>query len=164
MRESETIDESEFDPSEYDVTIRRTFDAPRERVWEAWTDPEQVAQWWGPHGFTVPHCELDVRPGGSFHIDMRGPDGTIYPDSGVFHEIEEPARLVATSRAFEDEGGTYQLEVRETVTFEDRGGETELTLRAEVITATPEVADALGGMEAGWSQSFEALADVVATG
>ncbi|WP_440771650.1 SRPBCC family protein [Natronorubrum sp. DTA28] len=157
MTDHETANEPEFEPSEYDMTIRRTFDAPRERVFEAWTDPEQVAQWWGPKGFTVPRCEMDVRPGGSFSIDMEGPDGTIYPDEGVFHEVDEPERLVVTSRAFEDDDGEFQLEVRQTVTFADRDGRTELTLKAEVLTATPEVAEALGGMELGWSQSLDKL-------
>lgn len=152
---TETTDETEFDPSEYDLTIERTFDAPRERVWEAWTDPKQIAQWWGPAGFTVPNCELDVRPGGAFSIDMQAPDGTIYPDEGEFHEVEEPERLVFTSRAFED--GTYQLEVDNTLTLVDRDGGTELTLEAEVQRATEAVKEALGGMKMGWSGSFKKL-------
>ncbi|MFC4440192.1 MULTISPECIES: SRPBCC family protein [Natrialbaceae] len=162
MTDHEAADETEFEPSEYNLIIERTFDAPRERVWEAWTNPEQVEQWWGPEGFTVPRCEMDVRPGGSFHIDMEAPDGTIYPDEGEFHEVDEPERLVATSRAFEDEDGDFQLEVRQTVTFADRDGRTELTLEAEVITGTPEVADALEGMELGWSQSLDKLDAYVA--
>lgn len=166
MTEHETTDEiaSEpdgFEPSEYSLTIERPFDAPRERVWEAWTDPEHVEQWWGPEGFTVPHCEMDVRPGGTFRIDMQAPDGTIYPNTGEFHEVVEPERLAVTSRAFEDADGNAQLEVRQTVTFADRDGTTELTLEADVRRATPEVADALNGMEQGWSQSLDKLADFV---
>jgi uncharacterized protein YndB with AHSA1/START domain len=148
-------DDTEFDPSEYDTTITRTFDAPREAVWDAWTDPERVAAWWGPEGFTVPDCEVDARPGGAFSIAMQAPDGTVYPDKGMFHEVVEPERLVFTSRAFEDEDGTYQLEVKNTVTLEADGGRTHLTLEAEVISATPAVKEALSGMEMGWSQSFE---------
>ena len=67
---------------ERDLVLIRIFDAPRERVWKAWTDPRQVAQWWGPAGFTNPRCEVDVRPGGVLRIDMRGPDGTVYPMAG----------------------------------------------------------------------------------
>ncbi|GAB3017605.1 SRPBCC family protein [Natronobiforma cellulositropha] len=152
-----TTEAAEFDPSAYDVTITRTFDASREAVWAAWTDPEQVAQWWGPEGFTVPHCELDVRPGGSFHVDMEAPDGTVYPDAGEVLEVEAPERLVLVSRAFEDEEGTYQLETQSTVTFEADGERTQLTLDAEVLTATPEVAVHLEGMELGWTGSFEKL-------
>lgn len=157
MTDHETTDETEFEPSEYDLTIERTFDAPRERVWEAWTDPEQVAEWWGPKGFTVPNCEMDVRPGGSFSIDMQAPDGTIYPNDGTVHEVDEPERLVVTSRAFEDDDGEFHLEVRQTVTFADRDGKTKLTLQATVITATPEVAESLEGMEQGWSESLDKL-------
>ncbi|APX97864.1 SRPBCC family protein [Natronorubrum daqingense] len=153
----DTTGEHEFDPNEYDTTITRTFDAPREAVWAAWTDPEQVAEWWGPHGFTVPDCEVDARPGGAFSIDMEAPDGTVYPDEGEFHEVVEPERLVLTSRAFEDDDGGYQLEVRHTVTFEADGDQTHLTLEAEVASATPAVEESLGGMEMGWSQSFEKL-------
>src|SRR5512133_1069200 len=61
------------------VTLTRTFDAPREVVWRAWTDPKLLAKWWGPRMFTTPRCEVDVRPGGAILIDMRGPDGVIYP-------------------------------------------------------------------------------------
>ena len=147
----------DFDPSEYDVTIDRTFEAPRERVWEAWTDPDQVAQWWGPEGFTVPRCELEVRPGGRYHIDMEAPDGTVYPDAGEYLDVDESERLVMVSRVFEDEDGIPQLETRSTVTFEADGDRTHLTLEAEVVSATPDVEDALGGMEMGWSQSFEKL-------
>lgn len=154
-------EDTTFDPSEYDTTITRTLDAPREAVWAAWTDPQQVAEWWGPEGFTVPHSEVDARPNGEFSIDMEAPDGTIYPDEGVFHEVVEPERLVFTSRAFEDENGTHQLEVRNTVTFETDGTRTRLTLEAEVRAATPDVADALGGMEIGWRGSFEKLEDYV---
>lgn len=150
---------SDFDPSEYDVTITRTFDAPREMVWDAWTDSEQVAEWWGPEDFTVPHCELDVRPGGSFHVDMEAPDGTVYPDAGEILEVEEPKRLVLVSRAFVDEDGEPQLETKSTVTFEADRERTHLTLEAEVLTATPEVAVHLEGMEAGWTGSFEKLDD-----
>ena len=157
MTDHKTTDETEFEPSEYNLTLKRTFDVPRERVWKAWTDPEQVTQWWGPKGFTVPHCEMDVRPDGTFSIDMEAPDGTIYPDEGIFHEVDEPERLVVTSRAFEDDDGEFHLEVHQTVTFVDRDGRTELTLEAEVITATPEVAESLEGMEQGWSESLDKL-------
>ncbi len=78
--------------------ITRTFDSPRELVFKAWTDPKHVTQWWGPHGFTNPVCELDVRPGGAIRIHMRGPDGTVYPMTGTFHEVVEPERLVFAIR------------------------------------------------------------------
>lgn len=150
------------EPAERELVITRVLDAPRALVFRAWTDPKQVAQWWGPHGFTNPVCELDVRPGGAILIHMRGPDGVVYPDKGVFHEIEEPGRLVFISGAVENEEGNPQLEVLNTVTFSDLGSKTTLTMHARVLKATPEVAGALAGMEEGWSQSLDRLAEQMA--
>jgi PhnB protein len=143
------------------LVLTRVFDAPRELVFKAWIDPKHVAQWWGPHGFTNPVCELDARPGGAIRIHMRGPDGTIYPMTGVFHEIVEPERIVFTTRALEDADGNPGLEVHETVTFTEEDCKTTITLRAVVVRATPAAAGALAGMEAGWSQSLERLARFV---
>lgn len=148
--------------TERELVITRIFDAPRELVFKAWTDPKHVAQWWGPKDFTNPVCELDVRPGGALLIHMRGPDGVVYPMKGVFHEIAEPERLVFTSSAFEDEAGNPQLEVLNTVTFVEQGGKTKLTLQAVVVRSTPEVAAALAGMEEGWNQSLDKLAEHLA--
>jgi len=141
-----------------EFVITRTFDAPRELVFEAWTNPEHVTQWWSPHGFTNPLVEIDLRPGGIMLIHMRGPDGQIYPDKAIFHEIVRPERLVFTSVAFEDERGEAQLQVHHTITFDDLGGRTAMTLRARVLKAEPETLEALAGMEQGWSESFDKLA------
>src|SRR5439155_6676281 len=86
------------------VTLTRVFEAPRALVWKAWTDPEVMAQWFGPRGFTNPVCQLDVRVGGSLHIVMRGPDGNDYPMKGVFREVLAPERLVFTNIAIDHEG------------------------------------------------------------
>ena len=146
------------------LTITRILNAPREVVFKAWTDPAQLAQWWSPHGFTRSVSELDARPGGVMRGAMRGPDGTAYPDTGMFHEIVPPERLVFTSVGIADEAGRPLLEVRNTVTFDDLGRRTKLTLHAEVVTAAPEVAGALAGMAEGWSQSLDKLAEYLATG
>ena len=148
--------------AEAEVHLTRIFDAPRELVFKAWTDPKHVAQWWGPKGFTNPVCELDVRPGGAILIHMRGPDGVVYPTKGVFHEIALPERLVFTTSAFEDEDGNPQLEVLNTVTFVELSGKTKLTLKAVVVKSTPEVAASLAGREEGWSQSLGRLAEELA--
>jgi uncharacterized protein YndB with AHSA1/START domain len=161
---SERSDSPATHPAERELVIERIFDAPRELVFRAWTDPKHMGRWWGPHGFTNPVCELDVRPGGAIRIDMTGPDGVVYPMNGVFHEIVEPERLVFTSSAFADQDGHDQLEVRNTITFADEGGKTKLTVRAAVVRSTPEVAGALEGMEEGWSQSLDRLAQVLAKG
>lgn len=142
-----------------EMVIERIFDVPRELVFKAWTDPKHVAKWWGPKGFTNPVCEVDARPGGTFLIQMTGPDGTAYPTRGVFHEVVPPERLVVTSTAFEDADGNPQLEVLNTVTFAERDGKTKLTLRAVVVKSTPELDPALAGMNIGWSQSLDKLAE-----
>jgi len=68
---------------EQQLVLTRVFDAPRELVFKVWTDPKHVARWWGPHRFTNPVCELDLRPGGAILIHMRGPDGVVYPMTGA---------------------------------------------------------------------------------
>lgn len=143
-----------------DLTITRVFDAPRDLVFQVWTDPKHVAKWWGPHHFTNPVCELDVRVGGAIRIHMRGPEGTVYPMSGVFNEINPPERLVFTSAPL-DENGERLFELLTTVVFEEQGKKTKLTLHVHVLTATSEAAQYLDGMEEGWNQSLERLAEVL---
>jgi uncharacterized protein YndB with AHSA1/START domain len=146
---------------ERELVLTHVFDAPRELVFKAWTDPKQVAQWWGPHRFTNPVCDLDVRPGGAIRIHMRGPDGTVYPMTGVYNEVVEPERLVFTSAAL-DADGNPMFEVLTTVTFAEQGGKTKQTMRARVIRSTAEAAPYIKGMEAGWTQSLERLAESIA--
>ena len=81
-------------PSDREMVFTRIFDAPRELVWEAYTDPRQVVQWWGPKGFTNTFYEMDVRPGGLWRLTMHGPDGVNYPNRIEFIEVSKPARLV----------------------------------------------------------------------
>jgi uncharacterized protein YndB with AHSA1/START domain len=147
---------------EQELVLTRVIDAPRELVFNAWTDPKQVAQWWGPRGFSNPVCELDLRPGGAIRIHMRGPDGTVYPMTGVYQEIVEPERLVFTSAAL-DEKGHPMFEVLTTVTFAEQGGKTKQTMRARVIKITPQAAPYIAGMEQGWTQSLERLTAYVVT-
>ncbi len=144
-----------------ELTLKRTFDAPRELVFKAWTDEKLMALWWGPTGFTNPVCELDPRPGGKFYIVMRGPDffPGDFPTTGTFQEIDEPKRLVFTTKAFEDEKGESMLETINTVTFDEVNGKTELTLHIVVVKAAPSAAGALEGMEPGWSQSLDKLSE-----
>ncbi len=141
---------------EPEVAFTRVFGAPRRTVFEAWIDPRHVARWWGPHGFTNPVCELDVRPGGAIRIDMRGPDGTVYPMTGEYREIVEPERLVFTSAALDGDGKPL-FEVLNTVTFTERGGTTTQTSHARVVRSTAGAAPYLAGMEAGWTQTLDRL-------
>ena len=82
-----------------ELTLTRILDAPRELVFKLWTEPHHLAQWWGPHGFTNPVCELDARAGGAIRVHMRAPDGTTFPMGGAFEEIVPPKRLVFTTSA-----------------------------------------------------------------
>ena len=147
---------------EQELVLTRVFDAPRELVFKVWTDPKHVAQWWGPKGFTNPFCELDLRPGGAILIHMRGPDGTVYPMTGIYQEVVRPERLVFTSGALDADGNPL-FEVLTTVTFTEESGKTKQILKARVIKRTAQAAPYLAGMEAGWTQSLERLAAYVAT-
>jgi uncharacterized protein YndB with AHSA1/START domain len=140
-----------------EVRITRIFDAPRELVWAAWTQAEQLAKWFMPHGFTIPQCEVDLREGGRLHMVVRGPDGMEMANDGAFEQIDPPERLVLTTSAFEGPDGQPMLEVRNTITFADRGAKTEVSLHAVVTRATPEMAAPLAGMEEGWLQSLDKL-------
>jgi uncharacterized protein YndB with AHSA1/START domain len=144
-----------------ELILTRVLNAPRELVFKAWTDPRHVARWWGPNGFTSPVCEMDVRPGGSIRIDMRGPDGVVYPMRGTFCEIVEPQRLVFVSAAL-DEQGNRLFEVLHTVTFAEQGSRTTVSLQARVVKSSVQAGPYLRGMEAGWTQSLERLQVFVA--
>jgi uncharacterized protein YndB with AHSA1/START domain len=144
-----------------DLQLTRYFDAPRDLVFNAWTDPKLLEQWWGPNLFTNPECEVDAQPGGKLFIMMCSPDGTEYPCRGVFQEVVTPEKLVFTTNAFEDEHGNAPLENLNTVTFTEEYRKTTVKLRVDVLKSTPEMAEALAGMSAGWSQSFDKLTEKV---
>ena len=144
-----------------EVTLTRTFDAPRELVWKAWTDPAMLARWWGPHGFTNPVCEADVRVGGKILIHMRAPDGTVHPMTGTFDEVAEPECLVFRAVPV-DNHGTALLESLTTVTLHDLGGRTKVIVHASAAPLQPVAHGMLKGMQAGWTQSLERLEQLVA--
>ncbi len=153
-----------------ELTITRLFDAPREKVWKAWTDPKAVKKWWGPKYFTAPVSKIDLRVGGKYLSCMRGPDGKDYWSTGVYREIVPLERLVVTDSFADEKGnvvpashygmaGDFPLELLVTVTFEDLGGKTKMVLLHEGIPA---------GMmremtETGWSESFDKLAEYIVT-
>jgi len=154
--------------SEGDLVIERVFDAPRERVWKAWTDPELLMRWWGPEGFTAPVIQVDPRVGGKYLYCMRSPDGQDYWSTGVYRELVAPERFVATD-SFADEHGNvvpatfygmsseYPREMVVTVTLEEQGGKTKLTL---VHAGMPSGEDRELA-RAGWTGSFDKLAATV---
>ena len=162
-----------------DLVITRIFDAPREAVWKAWTDPEQVRRWWGPKGFTAPSIASDFRVGGKYLYCMRaeqpiaaargtGPEGRDYWSTGVYREIVPMERIVATDSFADEEGNVVPathygmgteipLEMLVTVTFEDLGGKTKLALRHAGLPA----GEHIQGAEAGWSTSLDKLSALV---
>lgn len=141
-----------------DVVITRTLDAPRDVVFKAWTEPGELSQWFGPLGYSVPNPEIEPRPEGVVRLDMKGPDGTSYPNRGTVREIEAPGRF-AFETSLPDERGTPILHVLNTVTLSEDHGRTTLTLKAEVLDATPAAAPFLEGMHAGWSQTLDRLGE-----
>jgi uncharacterized protein YndB with AHSA1/START domain len=146
---------------ERELTLTRIFRAPRALVFQAWTDPKQVAQWWGPKGFTNPVCEVDARVGGSLRIVMRAPDGTEYPMIGVFREVVAPERLVFTNMPVDAQGKPL-MDGLTTVTFAEHDGGTKLTVHTRASGLAPHAARMLEGMEAGWTQMIERLEAYVA--
>jgi uncharacterized protein YndB with AHSA1/START domain len=151
-----------IDPSRRELTIKRTFDAPRALVFRAWTDPKHLAQWWGPHGFTNSVCEVDARPGGALYILMRAPDGTDYPMRGIFRQVVAPERLVFTNFPV-DAHDHPMLDGLTTVTFTEHDGKTEMTLQTRAIGLVPAAKYMITGMAEGWGQSIERLTELLAS-
>lgn len=142
------------------IVVTRVFDAPRELVFEAWTHPEHVVQWWGPRGFTTTVHEMDVRPGGVWRFVMHGPDGTHYENKVVFVEVVKPERLVYDHGP---EGASDIKEFHVTVTFDDDEGKTRLTLRMVFdSTAERDRAVEFGALEGG-NQTLDRLGEYLAT-
>ena len=148
--------DADASPTASELVLTRVFDAPRALVYRMWTEREHLAQWWGPKAFTNPRCEIDVRRGGTIHIDMRGPDGTVYPMTGTFEEIAPPGRLVFSCGALGPDGRPM-FEVLTTVLLVEEGGKTTLTVRARVTKAGADAAPYLKGMKQGWTQSLVRL-------
>jgi len=148
-----------------ELKLERIFDAPRDLVFKAWTDPELVAQWWGPRGVTNPTCEWEARPGGTIHIVMLageelGPmQGQEWPMNGEFKEVEEPSKLVFTANALI--AGKEVLQHLTTVTLTEEGDKTKMTVHIVVTKTTPEAAGPLSGMEMGWNQQLDKLREFV---
>ncbi len=136
------------DPADLEVVVTRRFDAPPEVVWEAWTNPDRVVQWWGPDGFTTTNHGMDVRPGGVWSHTMHGPDGTDYPGRAVFREVVRPTRLVYLL-----DGGSATERTRCEVfwTFAPTAGGTLLTMRIRFpsVEARDRAIETLGVQEAG---------------
>jgi uncharacterized protein YndB with AHSA1/START domain len=148
--------------SDRQIVITREFDSPRRLVWEAWTDPHHVAQWWGPRGFQTRVDELDLRAGGAWRYVMIGPDGAEYPVKGVFREVVPLERIVTTDEFDEDYQHPAKIDLPRgiilTCTFEDLAGErTRLTMRIVHRTAEDRRKHEEMGVVPGWHSSLDCL-------
>ena len=131
--------------SGHELVITRTFDAPRDLVFKAFTEAERLAQWWGPKGMTIHVTRLDFRPGGVFHYRMASPDGFEMWGQFHFREIVPPERIVWVNTFSDPEGNltrapfgdTIPLEILNTVSLAEEGNKTRLTLHANAINETP---------------------------
>ena len=139
------------------VDITRDFAAPRALVFRAFTDAKHLAEWWGPKGFSNPVCEIDARPGGKIYIRMEG-FSMSHPMTGTVHEVVPNERFVFTAVATDDAGNVL-LESHTTVTFRDAGNGTRLRVEARAKGKVDIARVMLAGMQQGWSESLEKLAD-----
>ena len=140
-----------------ELYLTRVFDAPLKLVWDAWTDPKQVGQWWGPRGFTLTTHSRDLRPGGKWIYTMHGPDGTDYPNFTTYHEVEKYARLVYDHGATETTPPLFRV----TVNFAETQGRTTMDMTmslasAEAANETRKFIKGAGG-DATWDRLAEYL-------
>ncbi len=144
-------------PTEREIVMTRVFDAPRRRVFDAWTKPEHVPKWMlGPEGWTMPVCEIDLRPGGAWHFVWRRSDGTEMGMRGVYREVTPPERVVST----ESWGGNWP-ETLNTLILSEENGKTTVT--NTILYPSKEARDAAlkTGMKEGVAASFDRLAEVL---
>ncbi|MGZ7182294.1 MAG: SRPBCC family protein [Halobacteriota archaeon] len=156
-----------------ELIITRVFDVPRELVWAAWTEPEQLKKWWGPRGFTSPFSRIDLRVGGKYLHCMRGPDGKDYWSTGVYREVVSPKRLAMTDSFADEEGNVvsatyygldpeFPRELQVIVELDEKEGrKTRLTLKHGSIKNLNETD--VANMEQGWNESFDKLAECLGT-
>lgn len=141
--------------SSNEIRLRRVYDAPVSAVWDAWTDPEQVAQWWGPRGFTLTTHSKDLRVGGHWRYTMHGPDGVDYPNVTTYFVVEPRAKLVYDHGATDSTPPLFRV----TATFSEAGGKTTLDL--SFALATPEAATEMARMikQKGGTGTWDRLAE-----
>jgi uncharacterized protein YndB with AHSA1/START domain len=147
-----------------DLVLTRLIDAPPEKLFKAWTDPDLLKQWFAPLPWTTPHAELDVRPGGSTLVVMRGPDGNEFPNRGVYLEVVENQRIVFTDAfrtAWEPSTKPFMTVI---LTFENEGAKTRYTALVRHWTAADRQAHEKMGFHEGWGRCADQLAALVANG
>lgn len=157
--------------AEKELNITRIFDAPREIVWEAWTNQDMFMKWWGPKDFTTSVSKIDIRVGGEYFNCMRAPDGQDFCSKGVFREIAELERLVMidsfadkegnkVSATYYGMGAEFPTEMQILVILEEQNGRTKLILKHSDVINISETE--LNDMQQGWNESFDKLAELLA--
>ena len=148
-------------PSDRELAMIRSFDAPRGLVWDAWTKPELLKQWLGVRGgWTFAVCEVDLKVGGKYRYVWRGPSGAEMGMGGVFREVAKPERLVATEKFDES---WYEGDAMDTTTFVERGGKTTVTTTVKYASKAVRDAVLKSPMESGVAESYNKLDEVLAT-
>lgn len=145
-----------------DLVLTRLIDAPREKLFRAWTEPALLMQWFAPLPYTTPRAELDVRPGGASLVVMRGPDGVELPNQGVYLEVVRNERLVFTdafTAAWEPSQKPFMTVI---LTFQDEGGKTRYTARVRHWTVADRETHEKMGFHEGWGRCADQLAALVA--
>jgi len=145
-----------------ELVLTRLINAPREKVYRAWTQPELLKQWFAPKPYTTPIVEMDVRPGGSAYFVMRGPDGKDLPNRGVYLEVVPNEKLVSTDAyvtAWEPSEKPFMTLI---LTFEDEGGKTRYTARVRHWTVADREAHEKMGFHQGWGLCTDQLEALVA--
>ncbi len=151
--------------------ISRLLDAPRDKVWKAWTEAERLKKWWGPAGFKVHTCKVDLRPGGVFHYGMTAPDGSDMWGKFVYREIEAPKKLVFTVSFSDAKGGVtrhpmspnWPIETLSTVSFEAQGDKTKVTVQWVPADSSTDIErktfdEGRDGMKQGWGGTMDQFA------
>jgi uncharacterized protein YndB with AHSA1/START domain len=149
-------------PSNRDLVLTRIFDAPREKIYRAWTDPDLLKQWFAPPPYKTSVAELDVRPGGANLIVMQGPDGGEMPNRGVYLEVVPNERLVFTNAYTEAWIPSDKPFMTVVLTFEDQGGKTKYTALVRHWSVADREMHENMGFHKGWGQCADQLAAVVA--
>jgi uncharacterized protein YndB with AHSA1/START domain len=144
-------------PSDVEIEMTRTFDAPRALVFEALTRPEHLARWWGPRRYRLVQCESDLRPGGRWRFVQRDEDGREHAFRGEYREVDPPERVVST---FEYEGMPGHVSV-ETMTLVERDGRTTLTARSAFVSREDRDGMLRSGMESGARESYDRLGELL---
>jgi uncharacterized protein YndB with AHSA1/START domain len=150
-------------PGLHELVLTRLIDAPRARLWRAWTEPELLQQWFAPRPWTTPVVRTDVRPGGSNYLVMRGPDGSEHESRGVYLEVVPDERLVITdayTRAWEPSAKPFMTVV---LTFADEDGKTRYTARVRHWSEADRQAHEAMGFHEGWGKATDQLAALVAS-